>query len=800
MSDPGSPSDVHAATIAADDSTLPLGPGVAFAGRYLIERTLGRGGMGAVWAAVDRQLGERVALKTLDGSFAPGSPMVDRFRREVRLARRVTHRNVARIFDIGEHRGVFYLTMELVEGASLAELITREGAMAPAVVIGIGRQIADGLAAAHVAGVVHRDLKPGNVLVAAAEAGQGTGRVALTDFGIAFGVVDDVRLTLEGSALLGTPAYMAPEQVRGDNVDARSDLYALGLVLYEMLTGTLPFTGDTALQLAIARLDHEPVDPRSYAVLPDALAELVLQCLRRDPTLRPASAEAVAAALLAVELDHGAAPTANAAASVRVAVPVTRTEAATLAPMIGAATLAVLPLRYRGPADDAYMAETLTDELVDLLSVTRGLKVMASGATAKYAGDRDPFTVGRELGVDIVVDGTVQRGGSTIRISARLVDVASGFQTWSGRFDGELADVFELQDRIAKQIAETLRVELETDRHRRDAPAEAIELYLRARASVRHVSSQVAEIDAIVPLYEQCLALAPEFGPALAGRATACLRGWFRPEQPDQLGARERAARAAVAAAAAGAPMLAETQLALARLAVQDGRFRDAATAIGEALRIAPTYPEAHEYAGSLMCEAGQPERGLAHLRLATELDPGAGLASLIAARAHALQGDRAQAEAQLDRLRDHPRGVPVYGVLITASRIAAWFGDEARVREIAEQSRTLDDGGPVFAMLRRAYLGEIPAAEALAFVGDRLAGANARFRTMVHQFSTEAMCRQGDLDGALVALQRAADDILVDLHWLDRCPLLHALRTRPEFPQLRQVVKLRAEAIWQVG
>ena len=784
----------HAATMVGEGATTVPKPGVAFAGRYVIERALGRGGMGAVWAAVDRQLGEPVALKILDGTVAGDAASVERFRREVRLARRVTHRNVARIFDIGEHQGTFYLTMELVVGKSLADVLAERTRLELVEAIDIAKQIAEGLAAAHAVGVVHRDLKPGNVLIGTSKSTTDAARVAVTDFGIAVGLVDDVRLTRD-HALLGTPAYMAPEQVRGGTVDARTDIYALGLVLYEMLTGALPFDGDTALQLAVARLDRDPPDLRSDARIPAALAELVMQCLQRESAARPASAEAIAAALSSIT-----APSASAPTPTPTRVPTTAAVApTTLAPIASAATLAVLPLRYRGPADEAYLAETLTDELVDLLSATRGLKVMASGATSKYAGDRDPFTVGRELGVDIVVDGTVQRGGNSVRISARLVDVASGFQTWNGRFDGELADVFELQDLIAKKIAETLRVELETGRYRGDAPPEAIELYMRARALTRQSSKRFVDVMAILPLYEQCLALAPSFAPALAGHATAALRAWFRPEERERHGERETSARAAVAAAVAGAPQLAETHLALARLAVQDGRFRDAANALSEALRIAPTFPEAHEYAGSLMCEAGQPERGMKHLALAAELDPAAGIGLLVAARHSALQGDRAQAEALLQRLRAEGMA-PVNGLRVTSLRIAAWFDDEARMREVFADPSSRVDGGPMFDTMLAAYLGETSPAEVLALTEGALARANPRFRTMVLQFTTEASCRNGEPDIGWQALVRAADDVLVDLHWLDRCPLLAPLRTRPEFKELRERVKQRAEAIWQVS
>jgi serine/threonine-protein kinase len=810
-----SDTDGAAPTAIADEGGAEPRAGAPFAGRYLVERPLGRGGMGAVWAAVDRELGEQVALKVLDAQVARGTQAVERFRREVRLARRVTHRNVARIYDIGEHGGTFYLTMELVRGRSLAELVSSAGRMSPARAIEIARQIADGLSAAHTAGVVHRDLKPGNVLV------EDGGRAVITDFGIAFGLVDDIRVTADASALVGTPAYMAPEQVRGGKVDERTDVYALGLVLYEMVTGILPFTAETPLQAAVARLDRRPEDPRQLTALPDDLAELVLACLDSDPERRPASARALIELLDALAdapatvagvtapprqtsatgSDHGAQRlgTGSGPATSRPVTARPATPGTFVSQTSRGQSLAVLPFRYRGPPGDEYVAETIADELVDLLSATRGLKVMASGATTKYAGDRDARTVGSELGVDVVVDGTVQRAGDTLRISARLVDVATGFQTWSGRFDGKLQDVFELQDLVAKKIAETLRVELETGRHRAEAPPEAIELYMRARRLARDSFNGDANVlHEAIGMYDECLALAPEFAPALAARATACLRGWFNPANAPVRNWQQDA-RAAVAAAVAGAPGLAETQLAVARLAVQDGRYRDAAGALGDALRIAPTYPEAHEYAGSLKCEAGRPEDGIRHLRLAAELDPDSWLGLMVAARHHALHGQLDEYERLMAQV-ESKQSTYAIAVLGTKLRISAWLGQHERMREVAERMRQLHgpDAG-MFGAMAKAYAGEIAPKDAFAMVEQLVKGANPRFRSMIWQFAAESACLQGELELGWHALTSAANDVLVDLDWLEHCPVIEPLRRRDDFSTVRNLVKQRAESIWNV-
>ena len=262
----------------------PLEAGERFANRYVVLRMLGVGGMGAVYAVRDDAVGETVALKILTLDVGGRSTEVlERFRREVRVARRVTHRNVARTFDLGEHGGIHFLTMELVEGESLDARLARQGRLPIAVGAEIAIQICEGLAAAHAAGVVHRDLKPANVLCAR------SGRVVLTDFGIARALADDgASAKVKTAGIVGTPAYMAPEQVSGGVADARADLYALGVVLYELVTGELPFDGDSPMAAAVARLLRDPEDPRTHMPdLPAELAALVLRCLAREPAGRP---------------------------------------------------------------------------------------------------------------------------------------------------------------------------------------------------------------------------------------------------------------------------------------------------------------------------------------------------------------------------------------------------------------------------------------------------------------------------------------------------------------------------------
>jgi serine/threonine protein kinase/tetratricopeptide (TPR) repeat protein len=836
------PSEANVRPVTSDPNaelTMPDGPappkvGKLFAGRYEIQALLGRGGMGSVYRAYDRAVDDLVALKTLDVQD-DDELAVERFRREVRLARRVTHRNAARTFDLGEHGSIRYLTMEHVDGQSLRAWLSKRAGPKAIEAIDIALQVAAGLAAAHEAGVIHRDLKPSNIMLEALT-GEGPARVVITDFGIA-------RMSEDGrgqtGGLIGTPAYMAPEQVEGKPLDGRADLYALALMLAEMLTGKLPFAGDNAFALAMARLRVEVPDlsPICAPLLP-----VLERALQRDPERRFPSVVAFAQALAQareqllaepmigesseliaspselVESDaHPIQTTVPRAETPAPPVHPTRTltetttdrtglrvPAATVTPsprVVGKA-LAVLPFRYRGPAESEFVADALLDELTDLLSMTRGLKVSSSGATAKLTrdGDRDPRTLGRTLGVDVVVDGSIQLSGQRLRIAARLLDVDSGFQLWNERFDGQLADVFDLQDKLGKRVAEALRVELEIIEHRELADVEAIESYLRARhAKVRwHLQGPQGAI----AHYRAVLERAPGFKPAIAGLAIACMRAWFLPEQEDEQVDWQATAKAAVEHAMAEAPEFAETRIAAASWAVQGGFYRDAGEHLREALRIAPTCALAHEYLGRLQLEAAHPDRGVAHVELAYELDPGLDWCLADLARHKALRGDYEGFDQLMRQLLEKSEQHRASALLMNM-RIGAWRRDLTRIRTAYERlanepsdesTRAILSYGTVLLQPFDRETLERHHAKSLASI------QNGRFHTLMLQLFAEQTAFHGDYEWALLYLRDAVQLVLVDLDWLDHCPLFDPLRRDPRFIELRGKIRARCEQIWALG
>jgi len=780
------------------------GGGELFASRYALLGLVGRGGVGAVYRVRDTLVGDVVALKVLEVGSASAPELLERFRREVRLARRISHVHVARTFDLGEHAGRLYLTMEYVEGEDLQALLEREGALAPVRAARIVLALCEGLAAAHAAGVVHRDLKPANVLI---EAG---GRVVLTDFGIARAVVGEATSHTPG--MVGTPLYMAPEQLESGEVDVRADLYAMGLVFYELLTGEPPFSGESAMAVAFARLRQPPPDPRLRASVPDALAEVVLACLARAPADRPAGALAVAAALrgwlasLGEPVEWMGTSVPGAMSTGRAFPPVTLPPSGAQPPSgvphltprtplhPGEQSLAVLPLRFMGPREQEALGDGVTESLIDLLSRTRGLRVQSSGATARFRQERDPRVAARELGVELLVDGTVQRMGRSVRATLRLVKGASGTQLWSGRFEDTDDDVFALQDRLAQRVAEVLRNEVLLLSYGDTVPEEAITLYRQVLARQRSTMRGMSD-DLTAPL-KQVLVLAPDFPPAVALYAVAALRTWFF-RMSDKERDWEAESRKSLERASRLAPSLVDTHLARAILATHEGQWREAVVELRATLDMAPAFAPAMQVLGILQCEAGRADEGVERLRLAYALEPGQGIALLEVARCSALRGEYDAYRACLEKLEAQPRLALV--TLTLRMRVAAWNGDFDEVRRCRERLRDeLDPIAAYAASYGSVVLGELSVDKAVAAVDQLLSRrVSPRFALVLCQLAAEQFCLSGDTAHALRYFQRAADALLLDLEWIDRCRALTPLRTLPAFTDARRKVRARVEAIW---
>ena len=770
--------------------------GEVLRGRWEITGLLGVGGMGTVYRARDRELDETVALKMMKKD-ALGPEMLERFRREVKLARRVSHRNVARLYELGEHDGERFFTMELVEGESLRALLDRVGALPMSRVVEIGVAIAQGLEAAHQVDVVHRDLKPDNVLCGL------DGRIAITDFGIAASL--ERTGVAETTSFAGTPMYMAPEQVdRQAPITAKSDVYALGAVLFEMATGEPPFSGETPLATAVARLTQPPPDPRQKrASLPAAFAELVLACMTRKPEERLQSAALVEAGLLSLD----PASALHTRVSLKPAAPdgsVLTINASTLAPPASFAPwstraapsqrLAVLPLVNLGSEDDSYVADGLTDDLIDALSSLKQLRVISRGLTERWAGRRalDPREVGQALDAGVIASGTIRRQDDRqLAIALRLVTTADGIQVWSQRFVVPEGKLLQVNQDAASAIAAALALDGHKPESRLSDPV-AVELYLRARSAYREFSP--SSVAAACDLYDQALAMAPNDPLLLSGKAMGLARviffsGTRLPE------AHETAKRALQVA-----PHSAEAHLAVGTVELQLGNSREALACALSAIHRSPSLAEAHQLAGRILAETGPADAALRALALAIELEPRIGLSHMSRAQVLANSGRWDEAYATVEEARvalcDHAT------FHVASARLASWRGDDERVRAsvLALDQITESSGGFRVGMMlqHRALIDADVAAALLDDPAPVLAqgGQSIRRNLYIMQCMAELAALRDRHDQAIAFVDRAVESGLMDLLWFDGCPLLAPLRAYPRWAQLRPAVLARAEEV----
>src|SRR5438132_2896164 len=423
-------------------ATVPSMPGV-IAGRYSIDRELGRGAMGRVFAAHDAKLDRDVAIKVL-APGARGEEELRRFEQEARAAGSLNHPNVVAVYDIGVHGGEPYIVSELLEGAPLRERLGGKPLPA-ALVIDLASQLAEGLAAAHDKGVIHRDLKPENLFVTRG------GRLKILDFGIAklTRAAPSVPQTDTGT-VMGTVGYMSPEQVRGEHVDARSDLFSFGCILYEMLAGRAPFDRPSSMETGSAILHDEP--PQT---VPRELDPVLRRCLEKDPARRYPSAHELLLALARVR--PPAAPRWRwIAGAMALAVLIA---AGLLVPRLraamdakGARSIAVLPfVNMSSDKENEYFSDGITEELINALANVEGLRVASRTAVFAIKGQNlDVPKLGARLNADTLLEGSVRREGSTLRVTAQLINVSDGYHLWSQSYDRELKSVFAVEDEIAR--------------------------------------------------------------------------------------------------------------------------------------------------------------------------------------------------------------------------------------------------------------------------------------------------------------------------------------------------------------
>jgi len=572
---------------------------------YRIISKLGTGGMGVVYEAEDTNLGRRVALKFLPPELARDEASLQRFQREARAASALNHPNICTIHTIDEHESEHFIVMELLEGETLADKI-RRGPMPVQTVIAAAVQIADALESAHAKGIVHRDLKPANIFMTS------RGQAKILDFGLAkidrmragaeaTGAMTAVRLedlTAAGTTM-GTVSYMSPEQARGQVTDSRTDLFSLGTVIYQMVAGVVPFQGDTSAVVFEAILNRDPIALNLHdAGLPAELDRILGKALEKDRTLRYQNATDLKTDLMRLkrDLDSGGRQAADPSAS---------RSGPSLS--VGKSVAVLYFENLSGVKEDEYFRDGITEDIITELSKIRGLKVFSRATVLTYRDKQiTPPQIGQQLNAAYCLAGSLRRAGTRLRINAQLVDTSTDFPLWSERYDREMKDVFEVQDEIARSIAEALRITLSPQEEKELAvrPTEdmqAYDLYLRGRNYARRMSRQ--DLEFALQMFENAVSADPNFAAAHAGIASVCAQYYYHYERSKGWIDRARVAAERATARGQDSP---EVMIAQAWVAYGEEKFDEALSHTRKALHSNRDIESGYYLLGRVLFSAGR--------------------------------------------------------------------------------------------------------------------------------------------------------------------------------------------------
>jgi len=777
--------------------------------------------MGEVYRARDTRLGREVAVKILPPAFAADPENVRRFEKEARAVASLSHPNVVPLFDVGEQEGVRYAVAELVAGETLRARLAG-GSLPPKEAAEIAAQVAEGLAAAHERGIVHRDIKPENIVQTP------SGHARILDFGLArsSGPAIDAgapeeeptrsALLTEPGVVAGTVGYMSPEQVRGEAVDGRSDVFSLGVVLWEMLTGRRPFSGDSHVETLNAILKEEPQPELALEGLPLELGLIVRRCLEKRKEARYHSAadlahdlrNAVGAAVTAVTR----APAARPAKPRRMvvvggAILVAAILAAILlvpkrrsaAPSTGLPrTLAVLPFRAISAAGmPEHFGLGLADSLIGRLASFRDLTVRPTSAIARYetaAGDASE--IGRRLGVEAVLEGTYQKLEGMTRISVQMTDVSRGGLLWSDHIDLPEGKLFELQDAISRQVAEKLSIELGPAAQRTLGPSERVpdrvmEQYLAARARLTQVSTADLSVrQEIVSSFDEVLAEEPEFARALGARAYA--RAWLTFTQPTA--ENYRAALADADRAIALDPDLAEPRVARASLSWSSLGGWDVVTAVRElklAISKSPNLEIAHFDLARIYIHSGWFAETEEELRAGERINP-SGEADRQRAAMKAWTGQWREAMKRYERLPEAVRRS--WTVRWQVAFLRAVLEDPRQVEGEIEKLRRESDEDLKALFAATLAIVRARSGREISDLEQEILSADPRLGHFHHVLYDLAIARavRGDAAGALELLRRAAQTGMPCAPCFEGDPLLGPVRRSSEYPALREEIDRR--------
>ncbi len=733
----------------------------ALADHYRIERELGAGGMATVFLAHDLKHDRTVAIKVLRPELAAAIG-AERFLSEIKTTARLQHPHVLALHDSGAVDGLLYYVMPFIDGESLRDRLDREKQLPLDDALRIISEVADALDYAHRAGIVHRDIKPENILLS-------EGHAVVADFGIARAVSESetARLTQTGQ-VIGTPAYLSPEQVTNEPLDGRSDIYSLGCVLYECLTGELPFSGTMMAMLAQRMTSPPPSLQQKRGDLPAQLSQVIAKAMATQSADRYRTGHELASAL--------SAPMS----------PATRHDGR---------AIVVLPFANHSPdPDNEYFSDGLTEEITNDLASVKSLRVISRTSAMRLKGtDKDVRTIGRELGVRYVLEGSVRKAGNSLRITAQLIDAETDIQLWAEKYRGTMDDVFELQERVAREIVRALGLTLTSDEdrrlsHRSIANVRAFELYLQARQELRRYGTS---IDRGMALLNRAIEIEGETPPLQA------LVAWAK-----------------VSEVRSG-------------LAADSSRVLAEAETVADALiQSAPDAPYGHALLGFICYERGRMANAVRHFRAALDREPNDADALFYTGICYIAAGHNDRAEAAAGRLMASDplsplpwllsglpgwfAGMPATGLpflqraveMDPESLIGRWslgynYAFLANLPDATRQAEFMQDKAPDMPYTRQllALIAALRGEQAAALMYlDGVAGLDGH-----HKFHlAEAFAMAGATDQALTLLEEAVNEGFHPYPFIaEHCPFIAPLRGLPRFDVVAERAKQMTDALY---
>ncbi len=673
------PEDIYALpTKTINIPTEKLARGTTFAGRYEIIEELGEGGMGKIYRVEDNKINEEVALKLLKPQIAVDKKTIERFKNELKFARKIAHRNVCKMYDLDEEKGTHYITMEYVPGEDIKSMIRMSKQLSVATAVNIAKQVCEGLAEAHRLGVIHRDLKSSNIMI------DKEGNARIMDFGIARSL--QVKGITRAGALIGTPEYMSPEQAEGKEADQRSDIYSVGVILFEMLTGRLPFKGDSSLSIALKHKTETPPDPRNFnAQIPEDLSHIILKCMDKDKENRYQDTKELLSEVRRIE--EGISTIERvvlkkktttlkemkvtrrkrwaiiAVLFVTVVVAVAAILYFSKGPPVsppGEKMLVVLPFNNLGPPEDEYFADGITEEITSRLSALHGLGVISRTSAIQYKETNKTIKqIGEELGIDYALEGAVRWDRSTggkgrVRVTPQLIRVSDDTYLWSESYDRVIEDIFFVQSEIAEQVIKQLDIQvLEPERKALYAkPTENLEAYDHYLRGIEqwanaYLSQDEKEYEKTFELLDKAVEIDSEFTIAFTLRGTIHLHMYK--VGIDRSDERLQKAQQEINRALELDPDLPESQLMLARYSVLALQDYDQALRILESVQRARPNLSPY-YLGSYQTRNGNWEQGLKNIEKAFRLNPRSSDTAHVLGRRYALLGRYEESEEWFSR------------------------------------------------------------------------------------------------------------------------------------------------------